>query len=68
MKFLAGLRQGGITAPCVFDRPINGTLFRTWVEQFLVPTLKPPTSSCSTTSAATRAQAPDKPSEPQAHT
>ena len=41
MTFLAGLRSNGITAPCVFDGPINGTLFRAWVEQFLVPTLKP---------------------------
>jgi transposase len=26
-------------APCVFDGPINGTCFRAWVEQFLVPTI-----------------------------
>jgi transposase len=41
MTFLAGLRSNGITAPCVFDGPINGALFRAWVEQFLVPTLRP---------------------------
>jgi len=41
MTFLAGLRASGITAPCVFDGPINGCLFRAWVEQFLVPTLRP---------------------------
>ncbi len=41
MTFLAGLRSDGITAPCVFDGPINGTLFHAWVEQFLVPTLRP---------------------------
>lgn len=40
MTFVAGLRAGGITAPCVFDGPINGCLFRAWVEQFLVPTLR----------------------------
>ena len=40
MTFLAGLRAGGITAPCVFDGPINGCLFQAWVEQFLVPTLR----------------------------
>ena len=41
MTFLAGLRTDGITAPYVFDGPINGTLFRAWVEQQLVPTLRP---------------------------
>jgi transposase len=41
MTFLAGLRNDGITAPCVIDGPINGTLFRAWVEQFLIPTLRP---------------------------
>ena len=41
MTFLAGLRARGITAPCMFDGPINGCLFRAWVEQFLVPTLCP---------------------------
>ena len=37
MTFLAALRSDGITAPCVFDGPINGESFRAWVEQFLVP-------------------------------
>jgi len=41
MTFLAGLRTSGVTAPCVFDGPINGCLFQAWVEQFLVPTLRP---------------------------
>ena len=41
MTFLAGLRSDGITAPYVFDGAINGTLFRAWVEQFLIPTLRP---------------------------
>ena len=41
MTFLAGLRASGVTAPCVFDGPINGCLFQAWVEQFLVPTLRP---------------------------
>ena len=41
MTFLAALRSTGITAPCVFDGPINGGLFRAWVTQFLVPTLRP---------------------------
>ena len=37
--FLAALRHDRITAPCVIDGPINGTSFRAYVEQFLVPTL-----------------------------
>jgi transposase len=40
MTFLAGLRQSGITAPCVLDGPINGESFRAYVEQILVPELK----------------------------
>ena len=39
--FLAALRQDRIDAPCLFDGPINGERFRAYVEQFLVPTLKP---------------------------
>ena len=41
MTFLAALRYDRITAPCVFDGPINGESFRAYVEQFLVPTLRP---------------------------
>ena len=41
MTFLAALRHDHITAPCVFDGPINGERFLAYVEQFLVPTLKP---------------------------
>ena len=41
MTFLAGLRSDGLSAPCVFDGPINGRCFQTWVKQFLVPTLRP---------------------------
>ena len=41
MTFLAALRHDRITAPCVIDGPINGECFRAWVEQALVPTLKP---------------------------
>lgn len=29
-----------MTAPCVFDGPINGEIFLAWVEQLLVPTLR----------------------------
>ena len=39
--FLAALRVDGLTAPCVIDGPINGETFLAYVEQFLVPTLRP---------------------------
>ena len=39
--FIGALRQDGLGAPCAFDGPINGEKFRAWVEQFLVPELKP---------------------------
>ena len=41
LTFLAALRADGLAAPCVIDGPINGVSFRAWVEQFLVPTLRP---------------------------
>lgn len=41
MTFIAALRLEGITAPVVFDQPINGEWFRAYVEQELVPTLRP---------------------------
>jgi putative transposase len=41
LTFLGALRTSGLTAPCVFDGPINGEAFRAWVEQVLVPTLIP---------------------------
>src|SRR3954465_1482908 len=37
--FIAGLRQDGLIAPCVFNGAINGELFLAYVEQVLVPTL-----------------------------
>ena len=37
--FVAALRHDRITAPCVFDGPINGPCFRAWTEQALAPTL-----------------------------
>jgi transposase len=39
--FLAAFRLDGITAPCVIDGAVNGIIFLAWVEQFLVPTLRP---------------------------
>lgn len=41
LTFLAALRSDQITAPCVIDGPINGETFLAYVEQVLVPTLKP---------------------------
>ena len=41
LTFLAALRINALTAPCVVDGPINGVIFRAYVEQFLVPTLRP---------------------------
>lgn len=38
--FVAGLRSDGISAPLVVDGPMNGELFRAYVEQQLVPTLQ----------------------------
>ena len=43
--FLAALRNDRIDAPCLFDGPINGERFHAYVEQFLVPTLKPRATS-----------------------
>jgi transposase len=39
--FVGALRQTGFTAPMVLDGPMNGQTFRAWVEQCLVPTLRP---------------------------
>lgn len=41
LTFLAVLRHDRIDALCVLDGPINGQSFAAWIEQFLVPTLKP---------------------------
>ena len=41
LTFLAALRSDRIEAPCVIDGPINGESFLAYVEQVLVPTLKP---------------------------
>ena len=41
MTFVAALRHDRTAAPCVIDGPINGAMFRAWVEQFLVPTPAP---------------------------
>nr|WP_245261092.1 IS630 family transposase [Chelativorans sp. J32] len=41
LTFLGALRCDRLTAPCVFDGPINGQCFRAYVEQQLVPVLEP---------------------------
>ena len=40
LTFIAALRCDRITAPCVFDGPINGLSFLAYVTQFLAPTLR----------------------------
>jgi hypothetical protein len=40
LTFLAALRVDQVTAPGVFDGPINGECFLAYVEQVLVPSLK----------------------------
>jgi transposase len=37
--FVAALRVDRVTAPCVFDGPMDGDSFRAYVEQCVVPTL-----------------------------
>lgn len=39
--FTGALRRSGMTAPMVLDGPMNGAAFRAYIEQVLVPTLRP---------------------------
>ena len=39
--FVGALRHDRLTAPCVFDGPMNAECFRAYVEQCLAPTLRP---------------------------
>lgn len=39
--FIGALRSDGLTAPAVIDGAVNGEAFLAYVEQVLVPTLKP---------------------------
>lgn len=39
--FLAALRSSGFTAPLVVDGPMNGDVFLAYIQQQLVPSLKP---------------------------
>ena len=38
--FVAALRVDQVTAPCVFDGPMDGDSFRAYIEQCVVPTLR----------------------------
>lgn len=38
--FVAGLRRNALTAPFVIDRPMNSAIFKVYLEQCLVPTLR----------------------------
>jgi transposase len=38
--FVAALRHDEITAPCVFNGPMDGASFLTYVEHFLAPALR----------------------------
>ena len=39
--FVAGLRHTGMVAPMVLDGPINGIAFQAYIDQVLVPELRP---------------------------
>lgn len=39
--FVAGLRNTGMIAPMVLDGPINGPTFQAYVDQVLIPELRP---------------------------
>lgn len=41
LTFLTALRVDALTEACVVDGPINGMIFRVYIEPFLVPTLRP---------------------------
>jgi transposase len=41
LTFLAGLRQDGITAPFVIDRAMTRAIFLAYLQQCLLPTLRP---------------------------
>jgi len=41
MTFVSALRHDGMVAPMLIEGPMNGELFLAYVEQCLIPTLKP---------------------------
>src|SRR5271163_3436689 len=66
LTFLAALRSDRIDAPCVVDGPINGKSFLAYVEQILVPTLKPGDIVIMDNLAVTKVKRFVKPSVPPA--
>lgn len=54
LTFLGALRWDGITAPCIFDGPINGQSFRAYVYRCSCRLCSKETSSFWTISAATK--------------
>lgn len=38
---LSSVRMDGTIVPCVFDDSLNGELFKAYIQEFLLPTLKP---------------------------
>ncbi len=40
ITFVAAIRVDQVTAPCVFDGPMDGISFRAYIEQFVVPILR----------------------------
>jgi len=38
---LSSVRMDGTIVPCVFDDALNGDIFKEYIKQFLIPTLKP---------------------------
>ena len=40
ITFVATIRVDQVTAPCVFDGPMDGISFRAYIEQFVVPILR----------------------------
>jgi DDE superfamily endonuclease len=67
--FVAGLRASGLIAPIVLDGPMNGEVFRAYVEQVLVPELQPGDGAVciSHGSGPTRIRAVKKASEYRQH-
>jgi transposase len=41
ITFVGGLTLGGFVAPMLLDGPMDGEYFLAWIEQMLVPALRP---------------------------
>jgi hypothetical protein len=64
MTFLGALRYDRLGAPCLFDGPINGECFRAYVEQILLPSLKPGDVVIMDNLGSHKSAAPSGPPEP----